>query len=355
ISLQNEFYVEEDILDKCSVLISTNFGEDWEVLKEYFYDDDELSGNESIDLSQYSDEIVMVMFVLGSNDYTIGLGYGWLLSNIYIGYDQTTDFLSPEVVILSPLNDQIISSTFTIEANITDNVELDLTKIFLYIDGQVINQNTFSYNITTNLLEYEWDTTFYNDGLHNIKIIAYDKEGNWIEESASIMIQNGLLNFRTFGPWLIMLGIAFIIGLVIHVKRREWCKRLKSTNAEKVRLTSIDKDQIIKRIKLMEADELSRPLTVHCRFCKSWYSTDSYNYICPNCKHDQIYVAYNCLNCGKWYYKDDPGENYYCKNKKCEGVRLIRREKQEIKEILAKEGIVLKKYRKNDQKFSVLD
>ncbi|MHA1105863.1 MAG: S8 family serine peptidase [Promethearchaeota archaeon] len=355
ISLQNEFYVEEDILDKCSVLISTNFGEDWEVLKEYFYDDDELSGNESIDLSQYSDEIVMIMFVLETNDNTVGLGYGWLLSNIYIGYDQTTDFISPEVVILSLINDQVISSTFIIEANITDNIELDLEKIYLYIDGQVIERTTISLYIDTNLLQYEWDTTLYNDGIHHIKIIAYDKAGNWIEESKTIIIQNGILNFRTFGPWLIILGITFIIGLVVFMKGKSWNKRLRSNNAEKVRLKSIDKDQIIKRIEEMESDELSRPLTVHCRYCKSWYSTESYNYICPNCEHDQIYVAYNCLNCGKWYYKDEPGENYYCKNKNCKGVRLIRREKQEVKEILANEGKVLKKYRKNDEKFSVLD
>jgi len=355
ISLQNEFYMEQDMLDKCSVFISKNFGEDWIVLKDYFYNDDILSGNETIDLSQYSDEIIMIMFVLESNDNTVGLGYGWLLSNFYIGYDQTTDFISPEVIILSPINNQLISSTFTIKANITDNVELDLAKIFLYVDGQIINRNTYSYNIDKNLLEYELDTTFYNDGLHHIKIIAYDKEGNWIEESKSIVIQNGFLNFRTFAPWLIIIGISFIIGILIFLKGKLWNKRDTSSNAEKVRLKSIDKDQVIKRIELIETDELSRPLTVYCRYCKSWYSTDSYNYICPNCDHDQIYAAYNCLNCGKWYYKDEPGENYYCKNKNCEGVRLIRREKQEVKEILAKEGKILKNYKKNDQKFSVLD
>ncbi|MBY9002620.1 MAG: S8 family serine peptidase [Candidatus Lokiarchaeota archaeon] len=355
ISLQNEFYMEEDQLDKCSVLISTNYGEDWDILKEYFYDDDDLSGNESINLSQYSDEIVMIMFVLESNDNTIGLGYGWLLSNIYIGYDQNTDFKSPEVVILTPINDQVLTSTYTIEVNITDNIELDLDKIYLYIDGQIINRNTLSYDIDTNLLVYEWDTTLYNDGIHHIKIIAYDKEGNWIEESNTIIIQNGIFNFKTFGPWLIILGIAFVIGLVVFIKRKSWNKRLKSNNAEKVRLKSIDKDQIVKRIEVMELDELSRPMIVHCRYCKSWFSTKNYNYICPNCEHDQIFAAYNCLNCGKWYFKDEPGENYFCKNKSCEGVRLIRREKQEIKDLLAKEGKILKKYKKNDQKFSVLD
>ncbi len=354
ISLQNEYYMDRDLLDKCVVLISTNYGDNWEVLKEYFYDET-LSGNESIDLSQYSDEIVMIMFALESNDNTIGLGYGWLLSNMYIGYDQKTDFIQPTINFLSPIEDQLIGSIFTIKVNITDNVELNLAKIFLYIDGEVISRNSFSYDISTNLLLYEWDTTFYNDGIHHINVIAYDKEGNWIEESITITIQNGIFNFRTFGPWLIIFGVAFIIGLIIFLKGRTWNKRLTVNNVEKIRLKSIDKDQIIKRIQVMEADELTRPLIVHCRYCKSWFSADRYSYICPSCEHDQLFVAYNCLNCGKWYFKDEPGEHYYCKNKTCQGVRLVRREKQEIMDILAKEGKILKKYDKKNKKFSVLD
>lgn len=356
ISLQNEFYMEEDELDKCSVLISTNYGADWDIIKEYFYDDENLSGNESLDLSQYSDEIIMIMFVLESNDNTVGLGYGWLLSNIYIGYDQNTDFINPEVIFIKPLNDQVISSTFNVEIIITDNVELDLDKIYLYIDGEIINRNTFSYDINTNLLVFEWDSTFYNDGIHQIHILVYDKEGNWIEEFQSVLIQNGLFNFRTLGPWLIIIIIiTSIVVLLLLLKSKSWNKRLRSNQAEKIRLKSIDKDQIIKRIEVMEADDSSRPLTVHCRYCKSWFSTNHYNYICPNCGHDQIFAAYNCLNCGKWYFKDELGDNYFCKSKTCKGVRLIRREIQEVKDILAKEGKILKKYKKKDQKFSVLD
>ena len=72
-------------------------------------------------------------------------------------------------------------------------------------------------------------------------------------------------------------------------------------------------------------------------------------------EHDQIYVAYNCINCGKWYFKDKPEENFYCKNKKCRGVRLVRREIGEIKESLKENGIFLRKFENKSKKFSILD
>jgi Zn finger protein HypA/HybF involved in hydrogenase expression len=101
-------------------------------------------------------------------------------------------------------------------------------------------------------------------------------------------------------------------------------------------------------------EERRRPLTLYCRYCKSWFQSSKFDYICPHCEHDQIYVAYNCLNCGKWYFKNEPAQDYYCSNKKCEGVRLIRREKSEVEDILAKEGNVLKTFKKKSKKFSVL-
>ena len=77
--------------------------------------------------------------------------------------------------------------------------------------------------------------------------------------------------------------------------------------------------------------------------------------ICPICEHDQIYTAYNCSNCGKWSLKDEPRENYYCKNKRCEGVRLVRKEKEEIEEILAEEGKFPREFKSKKKKFSILD
>ena len=59
-----------------------------------------------------------------------------------------------------------------------------------------------------------------------------------------------------------------------------------------------------------------------------------------------IFSAYFCSNCGKRYLKEEPREDYYCKNKTCEGVRLIRKEKDEIQELLAQKGKALRKFEK---------
>ncbi|GAG49675.1 unnamed protein product, partial [marine sediment metagenome] len=130
----------------------------------------------------------------------------------------------------------------------------------------------------------------------------------------------------------------------------------RNTIAEKLKLKELEKEQIIKRIEIIIASEESEnPLVLHCKYCQSWFESSRFNYMCPKCDHDQIYVAYNCINCGKWYFKDKPEENYYCKNKKCQGVRLIGREIEEIKELLKEKGIFLRKFESKSKKFSILD
>ncbi len=359
ISLQNEFFLELDELDKCTVSISKNFGESWVILKEYFFDSEILSGNESLDISQFSDEDVIIMFTLSTNDITTGLGHGWLLSNIYIGYDKSTDFVTPNIEILSPSNDELVSAIFTLEANITDDVELDNSRMYIYINNQIVDRTLLNYDQTTGVLTFQWDTTLYRDGRYDIKVVVFDKEGNKGESSISVVVENGFIDLRTWGVWLIIIASVLAIGIIsyfIAEKRgKVWNKNRKNSNAEKIRLKHIDKDQIIKRIELIETtNEQQRPLTLHCKYCRSWFESNKFNYICPVCEHDQIYVAYNCMNCRKWYFKDEPSDDYYCKNKKCQGVRLIKREKEEIKDILNKEGKLLRKYEFKNKRFSIL-
>ena len=124
---------------------------------------------------------------------------------------------------------------------------------------------------------------------------------------------------------------------------------------EKIRLSNIDRDLVIKRVELIAKDEVEKPLTLHCKYCKSWFLSKEFDIICPICEHDQIYTAYFCSNCNKLYLKGEPGKNYYCKNKGCIGVRLIPREKEEIQEFLAQEGRILRKFEKKRDKFSILD
>ncbi len=359
ISLQNEYYQPEDQLDKCNISLSKDFGKTWIVLKEFTYDSEDLIGSSKIDISQYSDEDIMIMFTLHSNDNVIGLGYGWLLSNIYIGYDKSTDFIAPEIKIINPKSDSTIKSLIIIEANISDNVRLDESRIYIYLNGKSIDRNKLTFNSTTHNLKFNWDTKKYNDGTYEIKVVAYDVEGNIGEEIIVVKVNN-MKWWSTWSPYIIIIASVIVIGIIIYIisekKGKLWIGRIKDSRAEKIRIKDIDKDQVIERIELIEHEvELARPLTLYCKSCKSWFFSSKFDIICPVCEHDQIYAAYLCENCKKWYFKDEPSENYYCKNKTCEGVRLIRRKKEEIQELLAKEGKVLKKFKSKEKKFSILD
>ncbi len=359
ISLQNEYYQPTDQLDKCIVSLSKDFGETWIVLKEFTYDSEDLFGSSKIDISKYSNEDIMIKFTLDSNNNVIGLGYGWLLSNIYIGYDKSTDFIHPEIQIINPTPDITVKSKILITANITDNIGLDESRIYIYLNGKSVDRNKLTFNSTTHILEFNWDTKKYNDGTYEVKVVAFDIEGN-IGEELIIVNVNNMKWWSTWGPYIIIIASVIVIGILIYIisekKGKIWIGRIKDSRAEKIRMKEIDKNQVIKRIELIQhEEELARPLTLYCKSCRSWFSSTKFDFMCPVCEHDQIYSAYLCENCKKWYFKDEPGENYYCKNKTCEGVRLIRREREEIREILAKEGKVLKKFKSKKKKFSILD
>ncbi|MFW9881197.1 MAG: Ig-like domain-containing protein, partial [Candidatus Thorarchaeota archaeon] len=362
ISLQTEPNEPEDQLDKCIVSISKDFGETWIILREFKYIDDDLSGSKKFDISQYSNEDIMVMFTLQTNDNVpIGFdpGHGWLLSNIYIGYDKSTDFIPPEIQIIYPEQDLSINSITMIKAIIFDNIELDESRIYIFLNNNSVDRTKLLFNSNTSILEFNWDTTQYTDGLYEIRVVAYDKTGNKAESFITVIVLN-MSWWRSWGFYIVIAISVIAIGIVIYIivekKGKEWIGRIKDSRAEKIRLREIDRDQVIKRIESIEPEiEESRPLILYCKFCRSWFESMKFDIICPICNRDQIYAAYNCSNCGKWTWKDEPGENYYCKNKKCEGVRLIRKEKEKIQELLANEGIILREFKRKKEKFSILD
>ncbi|MFW9824645.1 MAG: S8 family serine peptidase, partial [Candidatus Thorarchaeota archaeon] len=359
ISLQNEFFQPEDQLDECIVSISKDYGDTWVKLREYTYETEPLSGTEKIEISQYADEVVMIMFTLKSNDVVLGLGYGWLLYNIYIGYDDSTDFIPPEITVINPQNATTLSSSVRIKAFISDNNEIDESRFRIFLNEKSVDCMNILYNSSTNILEYNWDTNRYADGAYEIKIIVYDATGN-MDEAIVIVQVNNMKWWSLWGPYLIVIFIAIIFGISIYIylekKGKIKFENIRESHAEKIRLKDIDKDQIIRKIELIELEEeLKRPLTLHCKYCKSWFSSERYDIICPVCGRDQIYATYICENCGKYYFKDDPDEDYYCKNKTCVGVRLFRREKEEIQEMLAEKGIFLREFEKKTNKFSILD
>ncbi|MFX1425680.1 MAG: S8 family serine peptidase [Promethearchaeota archaeon] len=359
ISLQNEFFQPEDQLDKCIVSVSKDYGESWAIIKEYTYESVTLFGAEKIDITQYSGEEIMIMFTLNSNNIVMGIGYGWLLNNIYVGYDKTMDFIAPDIEFISPINETTVKSTILIKANISDNLEIDESRIFLFLNGKSVERAKLDFNSTTNIFNFNWNTNNVNDGKVEVKIVAYDKAGNSAEMIIIVRVNNGRW-WKIWSPYIILITSVVIVGVLVFFitekKGKIWIGKIREIRAEKIRLSDIDKEQIIKKMELIDKEEeIKRPLTLYCKYCRSWFFTEKFDIICPNCEHDQIYAAYNCQNCGKWYYKDEPKENYFCKNKVCKGIRLIRREKDDVQELLSQKGKILRAFEKRRKKFSILD
>ncbi|MGV9198074.1 MAG: S8 family peptidase [Promethearchaeia archaeon] len=357
--------------DKLIVSISTDFGDSWEPIREYYREDspdDEASV--TIDISSFRENSVMIKFTLDSNDFdpyeaainSTNTGTGWFLKDIYVGYEKTADFEAPTIKILSPSHKETVSSNVEIKVELKDKVAIDENRVQIYVNDESIKKDKYEYNKETGILTYNWDTWQHDDGIYDLTIVAFDEEGNRVEKTITVEIDNGYIDFYKWGPWIIGILIAIIvaIGMYIIAERRgkAWINRLQNYKAEKKRLNKIDRDQAIKRIEILEPEEeMSRPLTLYCKFCKSWFFGDHFDMICPECSHDQIYAAYNCVNCGNWYFKDEPSREYFCPNKKCEGIRLIRRAREDIKGKLVEEGKFPLEFKKKekDDKFSILD
>ncbi len=368
--------------DRCIVSISTDYGTTWSVLREYRPDSAVLNSAEKIDLSGYSDEVVIVMFTLHSNSVTtlgVGVALGWFLYNIYIGYDPATDFINPIVKIESPESKDLVSGEVTIKAKLTDDIGIDISRIQLFIEDEAVAKGDLEFDSKKDIVKFTWDTSKYNDGLYEIIVVAFDDTGNRAEDSIIVQVENGVFDWNKWAPWVIVILIAviaaFFMFFVAEKKGKGWVQKIKSFSFEKERIKAIDRDQAVKQIQEVENVQLNYPLTLHCKFCNSWYSTDQFDIMCPNCDHDQIYAAYNCLNCKKWYFENTPGENYYCPqctpkviektgkrfwqrkrviNERA-GIKLVRREKEDVEEILAQDGKILKEFEVKKKRAGILD
>jgi DNA-directed RNA polymerase subunit RPC12/RpoP len=409
ISLQNEVLNEDDDYDTCSISISTNYGNEWEVLEEYKYDSNSLDANKKLDLSDYSQEVIMIKFTLYSNDdeppawISGSIGNGWILYDLYVGYDKSTDLIEPVIDFSNLRKNEIIHSEFTVEISITDNIRIDEDRIDFFIEDDSISSDDFDFDEEEGILEYDWNTIDYEDGEYELKVVAYDYQGNRVEKTMTIFIDNSLFYWleltiegsdkskpEIWSTWIPIIGLIILvsaIGSAVYAKKKrrtDWIRKIKKRNLNAKNIKSLSKEDVIKKIKnLSLEEELKRPIILKCKFCDSWFyqENDKFDIFCPLCEHDQIYAAYNCLNCQKWYFQDEPGEDYYCpkcsvkeKRKKDtdkklklikkkekillkkESIRLIRRKKEEVVNILEKEGKVLRNFEpKNSEKLDILN
>ncbi|TXT67170.1 MAG: conserved exported protein of unknown function [Promethearchaeota archaeon] len=290
IDLQNELSLSVEERDYCEISISNDLGESWKSLKKYYFDSEGLPrGNESIDISEYSSKPIMIKFSLHSNDYNGATpGFGWLLSDIYIGYDRSKNH------------------------NILD----------------------------INSLYYQYLS------------INKGQEQTW---------------FQGFDPmWIfyIILAIAIVIGITIityysimYLSQTRERYLSKEKTKEPFLPKSLTKKETssgtLRKMEELEATQSEKPLILHCKYCKAWYYTDQeYDLICPICKRDQIYVAYNCINCGKWYFEDTEKGDHYCDT--C-NIKLFKQNPQNIEELIHNKGKILQKYKRSEDQFSILD
>ncbi len=290
IDLEYEGSRPEDERDYCQVSISSDFGETWKILKNYYSDPEMiLKGNESIDISSYRGETVMIKFSLHSNDYAGGSpGYGWLLSDIYIGYDRNKDHTSQNIFSLYGY-----FSTIYDEEQIKANQIIDPILIFYIICG---------------------------------------------------------IAFSIVSIFIIYKSALYLIGIRNKIISRE---RIKQDSILRTLMTKKKSSDIIAEIKYLEKTQAENPLILYCKYCKSWFYTNKkYDIICPICEKDQIYAAYNCINCDKWYFKDKPDTNYYCDE--C-NIKLLKQDKEIIENLIHEKGKILQEYTKKKDQFSILD
>ncbi|TFF98455.1 MAG: hypothetical protein EU547_01510 [Promethearchaeota archaeon] len=356
IDLQYEASLDQEERDVCKVSISNDWGESWTSLKKYYYDSDG-KGNETIDISEYVEDPIMIKFTLQSNDYQgSSPGFGWLLSDIYIGYDKTKDHVPPVISIQTPQDGKELNSKINIKANLTDNNNsLDISTLQFRIDGSVRSLSNYNFNNNTGILSFNLDTMSLSNGWHTLTIVVQDKDGNEAEVSVSIKVNNLLITLGKAMIWAIC-GIAILsVNSFLIYKGFRYIMNERNLHIVDETHKYRKKGKLrIKNLEEVKEAQSKYPLTLYCKYCDTWFYSDSkFDIMCPLCGHDQVFVAYNCINCGKWNIRDTPGEDYHCS--RC-GVKLLKRSKDIIQDRLIKEKEkALIEYKKEKKEFSILD
>jgi hypothetical protein len=118
----------------------------------------------------------------------------------------TVDNTLPAVSITKPQNGAELSGTTSINFTASD---INLESMQLFIDQSVFN--------VTGATSYAWDTTKVGDGIHVIKLKAYDKAGNTNEFSVSVSIINSKLNLEANKNLYLLIGtpLGFMLGVLI--------------------------------------------------------------------------------------------------------------------------------------------
>ncbi len=103
------------------------------------------------------------------------------LTGKYTAYavEVTVDNTPPTLEILNPRNGECVHGTYTVEVRVYDR---NIDSIELWVDDTIIERGETGY--------FTWDTTKFSDGIHRVKILAYDKAGNINLRQVLVIVDN---------------------------------------------------------------------------------------------------------------------------------------------------------------------
>ncbi len=132
--------------------------------------------------------------MLSSDFNVIGIGRGYNYNSTYLYYwttdfggynDSIPDLTPPTVSISSPSGGAVVSGNVNIQASASDNV--GISKVEFYIDDTLYSTDTSAP------YEFLWNSTYFTNDYHAIKVIAYDTSVFSDEESIWVDSQNGVV------------------------------------------------------------------------------------------------------------------------------------------------------------------
>jgi len=94
------------------------------------------------------------------------------------------DITSPQISITNPEEGAILQGKITVKSDAIDNCEVEKVEFFLdFSTTSIYTSIALSY-------EWEWDTSFLENGEHIIKAVAYDATGNSASDSIKVNVEN---------------------------------------------------------------------------------------------------------------------------------------------------------------------
>lgn len=139
--------------------------------------------------------------------YAVDKAENWVISDLYI-YTVTDSFI-PTAFIRTPANGSYLSGRVEIEVLLGDD---NFKKAKLTVDGALL----CAWN-ATGQYSYSWNTSTVDDGLHVLKLEAFDNYGNMAKHEISVIVDNTSPKVEIQWP----LNGTFIRGLVLVKLRAE--------------------------------------------------------------------------------------------------------------------------------------